>query len=247
MKNSGTVLLCAFLLAACAVDRNNAAPQVQLDESSASADLQACSYTDAYAQLDPDSIQIQNLLLEFVPDALDQDTLIQASTDVVLATVCSIEGGSTVHEIKHKIVLPYTYGTLTILKSLKGDLSAGQTIHFTRSGGIIAYEEYLQTLEPSQRNAVASVTEKPAYIKQKVSEDIDIEVGKSYLVYLSDDSYQVKPDAYAILGYQGGLREVRAARDLQITPETPFSEIEVYQFIDNSWDPLTLIFTDSSQ
>ena len=229
MKNSGTVLLCAFLLAACAVDRNNAAPQVQLDESSASADLQACSYTDAYAQLDPDSIQIQNLLLEFVPDALDQDTLIQASTDVVLATVCSIEGGSTVHEIKHKIVLPYTYGTLTILKSLKGDLSAGQT------------------LEPSQRNAVASVTEKPAYIKQKVSEDIDIEVGKSYLVYLSDDSYQVKPDAYAILGYQGGLREVRAARDLQITPETPFSEIEVYQFIDNSWEPLTLIFTDSSQ
>lgn len=70
---------------------------------------------------------------------------------------------------------------------------------------------------------------------------------KSYLVYLSDDSYQVKPDGYAILGYQGGLREVRTARDLQITPETPFSEIEVYQFIDNSWEPLTLIFTDSSQ
>ena len=180
--------------------------------------------------------------MEFVPDALDQDTLIQASTDVVLATVCSIEGGSTVHEIKHKIVLPYTYGTLTILKSLKGDLSAGQTIHFTRSGGIIAYEEYLQTLEPSQRNAVASATEKPAYIKQKVSEDIDIEVGKSYLVYLSDDSYQVKPDAYAILGYQGGLREVRTARDLQITPETLFSEIEAFSYKKETWEKLSIKF-----
>ena len=51
---------------------------------------------------------------------------------------------------------------------MKGDLSSGQKIHFTRSGGIVTVDEYLQTLEPAQREAFASAAEKPAYIKQKV-------------------------------------------------------------------------------
>ena len=99
-----------------------------------SASVLACSYTDAYAQLDPDSIRVQNQLLEFSPGAFEHETLLSASTDVVIATVCSIEGGSTYNESKQTTIAPYTYGTLTILESVKGDLDVYKRQSLGRMG-----------------------------------------------------------------------------------------------------------------
>ena len=244
MKRFYSIVLCILFTAACSLNVTPDTASLGLSVApSPSASVLACSYTDAYAQLDPDSIRVQNQLLEFFPGALEHETLLSASTDVVIATVCSIEGGSTYNESKQTTIAPYTYGTLTILKSVKGDLSSGQTIHFTRSGGIVPYDDYLRSLETTQREAFASAAEKPAYIKQKVDGDIDIEVGKTYLIYLSDDEvYQTQSSSYAILGHQGGLREIRNSENQLITMETPLCHIKVFSNIKQIWENFSKLF-----
>ena len=246
MKRFYSIVLCVLFTAACGLNDKPDTASLGLSAApSPSASVLACSYTDAYAQLDPDSIRVQNQLLEFSPGVLEHETLLSASTDVVIATVCSIEGGSTYNESKQTTMTPYTYGTLSILKSVKGDLSSGQTIHFTRSGGIVPVDDYLRSLEPAQREAFASAAEKPAYIKQKVDGDIDIEVGKTYLIYLSDDEiYQARSSSYAILGHQGGLRAIRNSENLPVTPETSLSNLEAYQLTTDSWESFNLLFSD---
>ena len=104
MKRFYSIVLCVLFTAACGLNDKPDTASLGLSAApSPSASVLACSYTDAYAQLDPDSIRVQNQLLEFSPGVLEHETLLSASTDVVIATVCSIEGGSTYNESKQDV------------------------------------------------------------------------------------------------------------------------------------------------
>ncbi len=72
----------------------------------------------------------------------------------------------------------------------------------------------------------------------KFNGDIDIEVGKTYLVYLTSPEYGIgtfaKEDSYTIDSFQGGLREIDAT---SITNEEPLNMMVLNNFT-NSWEKL---------
>ena len=72
MKRFYSIVLCVLFTAACSpTDKPDTAKLGLSTAPSPSASVLACSYTDAYAQLDPDSIRVQNQLLEFFPGGVE--------------------------------------------------------------------------------------------------------------------------------------------------------------------------------
>lgn len=70
------------------------------------------------------------------------------------------------------------------------------------------------TLSEPQRDKFDSTftgQAKPEFINIQFSEDIQPELGKTYLVYLIDDT-RINSDGYLIYGFGAGLREVEPSR-----------------------------------
>ncbi|MSA70310.1 hypothetical protein [Holdemania massiliensis] len=230
--------LCLTLLVACSL---KSAPADLKEFNPPEAD--PCLYTDAYAKLDPKSIQIQKRWIELLPEALTAEALTAQSTDIVLASVCSITGGSNFNEATQSYVSPFTLGKLKIIRSLKGSLEEHQIIGYARPGGIVSAADWLLA-SPASSHVKTNPSE-PAYIHEKIAEDIEVEVGKVYLLYLSCSvETALDPDAYTILGYQEGMREIHSLDQSEITAETPLSHIEVYSNVDQRWEPLDSCFLD---
>lgn len=229
-------ILCLTLLGACSF--RTASDDLKGSEP---LDGDPCLYTDAYAQLDPQTIELQERQVELMPEAFTAETLAAQSTDIVLASVCSITGGSNFNEAAQSYVSPFTQGQLKIIRSLKGSLEERQVIAYARPGGIVSHTDWL--LANPASNHVKTDQPEPAYIYEKIAEDIDVEVGKVYLLYLSrSDETALDPDAYTILGYQGGMREIQSQGQAEISAETPLSQIEVYSNVDQRWERLDSYF-----
>jgi len=167
---------------------------------------------NAYANISGDDIQ------RTVNDA---DILWEPNSYSVVALVHidSIEGGRTYSPIFEQYVSPQTYGKMTVREVYRGDISIGEQLNYSRLGGIVAYDEYWKNLNEQQQEKILYLNngKKPdtkEYIEVKFSDDIDIEVGKDYLVYLipqtsKDSTYH----EYLIDGVQFGLREVKGSGD----------------------------------
>ena len=107
-------ILCLTLLGACSF--RTASDDLKGSEP---LDGDPCLYTDAYAKLDPQTIELQERQVELMPEAFTAETLAAQSTDIVLASVCSITGGSNFNEAAQSYVSPFTQGQLKIIRSLK--------------------------------------------------------------------------------------------------------------------------------
>ena len=110
-------ILCLTLLGACSF--RTASDDLKGSEP---LDGDPCLYTDAYAQLDPQTIELQERQVELMLEAFTAETLAAQSTDIVLASVCSITGGSN-------------------FRSLKGSLEERQVIAYARPGGIVSHTD----------------------------------------------------------------------------------------------------------
>ena len=65
----------------------------------------------------------------------------------------------------------------------------------------------------------------------------EIEEGKTYLMYINpENAYYGKPNTYAIVGLQGGLREVQNANNTRSA-----SDLKVLNNFTNSWEALSSI------
>lgn len=113
-------------------------------------------------------------------------------------------------DMKYNDVVGYTYGQLTVLHVLSGNLSVGEEIEYAKPGGVIEYSKWNAAQPQADQEKRAYLLDKnneqePAYVDILLENDIHIEAGKPYLIYLkfSDDM-----NRYEIIGLGNGLREV---------------------------------------
>lgn len=134
-------------------------------------------------------------------------------------------------------VYPYTYGKMTVLEVYKGAIEDNKQANYYRLGGIVTYQQHYDGLNEAQRSKFDSVEhkERPEYIEQKFANDIDIEINKDYLVYLvSEIVYYGKDNGYAIIGFEGGLREVKGNLKMK-------SDVQVFNNFTKTWESLTSV------
>lgn len=198
-------------------------------------------YSNAYASIDPLEIKTISSLLEYSFNITDSQAMMVKSEYIVLATITSIDGGSNENEsTNQRISFPYTYGKLEIINVYQGDLEPNQEINYTRSGGIIPYEEYSLSLEERHKPTQAQIECQLPYVKYIAEDAIEIEVGTTYLIYLSlNKENPLRKNAYSIVGWGGGLKEVRNIGNSSVKESTPTSEIEVFNNFNQTWEPLS--------
>ena len=111
--------------------------------------------------------------------------------------------------ITGEYVYPYTYGTIFIDKVYKGDIEEESTLNYIRSGGIISYQDWYDSLSQAKKDKHDYLSKgvNPKYVKSMFNDDIDIEPGKTYLMYMEDANSRSNNE-YMIAAWQAGLREV---------------------------------------
>lgn len=151
----------------------------------------------------------------------DPASIAEYSTYAVIADVVSIDGCSAYNASTGKYGEIYTYGKLSVHECLMGDLNAGDVISFMKPGGVVTWDEYEKSLHDAEKEKVNSdIKEIPKYVSYMVSDDIEIEEGKTYLIFLWQSPTPAIEDAVCIQGYQGGLREFDAQRRLVLNNTT---------------------------
>lgn len=145
------------------------------------------------------------LLEEFTPQKIGND-----ADSIALATVLTLDNADP-----DASMVGMTNGTMLINQVLSGDLSKGQVINYSKPGGMMKMSEWEES-QPDAANqkrqylreqSNASEDLNKTYINLKISGDIEIEAGKSYLVYLKSNN-----GSYEIIGLGNGLRELDVAQ-----------------------------------
>ena len=156
------------------------------------------------------------LVQEFSPEKIGQD-----ADDIALVTVISLDEADP-----NGSLVGSTNGTLMVNNVIKGELSNGQVINYTKPGGMMKMSEWEKT-QPEAANAKRKYLREKSglttdtenmYINMLISGDIEIEAGKSYLAYLKENS----KSQYEIIGLGNGLRELNVTQTNNIAA-TQFS------------------------
>lgn len=140
-------------------------------------------------------------------------------SDVVAIVKVETAKGQNYNPVRKEYVPIYTTGTLKVNKIVKNindtKVVEGESIDFVRLGGKIKYSEYLKGLTKAERTKIESVVNSNEkmrnanekdniVINDKFLDDIEIEEGKEYVVFLK---YVSDYEKYNIIGFEHGLRE----------------------------------------
>lgn len=152
-----------------------------------------------------------NSSLDLAIDIKDSIVLYNESDYIAIVKVNKIEGSSNYNNLTESTVYPYTYGKMTVLKTLKGELEENKTIKFYKLGGTLKLDDYYNNLSETEKNKFnQNKPNNATYVKFNIEDDIDIEENKIYLVYLNARNvYDNEEDSYGIFGLAGGLREIK--------------------------------------
>lgn len=164
-----------------------------------------------------ENITVMNRIVDTAIALSDSQALAMQSTNIALVRIDSLDGANNYSEVTQQYVSPYTYGQMTLLQNIQGELSSGKNYEFYRLGGTLPAEQYYAGTLSAEQNAkrlelqaARGESDEGKYIKDYAMDDVEIEAGKTYLAYLvPENSYYGMPDTYAIIGFQGGLREAR--------------------------------------
>lgn len=177
--------------------------------------------------------------MSYTIDLSNPSDVAEQADYVALVHIGQIEGADNYSTLSEEYTIPYTYGKMTVLEVLQGDLAPASGLRFYRIGGTISYDRYFEGLSQPQQEKLLSTLEKgskPDKIKFQIEDNIDIEENKDYLVYLKKDTAYAKEDGYGIICFAGGLREVKAEQD-DISLENP--NTQVFNNFTQQWENLT--------
>ena len=129
---------------------------------------------------------------------------------IVIGTIKSLDGVVNYNPTKEDYVMTRTVGTIEVDKVIKGNLAEDE-IPFIKLGGIIPISEYEKGIPEEQAekfgfNQMSEEEKETKYISEQLEEDIEIEQGKTYLMYLK---YYSDYGKYSICYLQYGIREVK--------------------------------------
>ena len=198
MKKITNVIAITILLFGCSTKNSTDNSNVNEEKVYKNAYLDYEDIEEIYTNADLVGINIE-----------DSSEIYKAAKYIVIATVESIDGGSNKNLITGEYVYPYTYGTIFIDKVYKGDIEEGSTLNYIRSGGIISYQDWYDSLSQAKKDKHDYLSKgvNPKYVKSMFNDDIDIEPGKTYLMYMEDANSRSNNE-YMIAAWQAGLREV---------------------------------------
>ena len=149
---------------------------------------------------------------DMIEDISKKEIRRKLSDNIVIAKVSKINGARNVDPNTGEETLIMTEGELEILDVLKGDIK-DKNIKFRRVGGKMNYAEYLKG-SPIKREKLKNNPEMDIYSKEEkekmmieecANEDIKLEEGKTYLMYLK---YNKELGTNLVKFYQYGTREL---------------------------------------
>ena len=149
---------------------------------------------------------------DMIEDISKKEIRRKLSDNIVIAKVSKINGATNVDPKTGEETLIMTEGELEILDVLKGDIK-DKNIKFRRVGGRMNYAEYLKG-SPIKREKLKNNPEMDTYSKEEkekmmieeyANEDIKLEEGKTYLMYLK---YNKELGTNLVKFYQYGAREL---------------------------------------
>lgn len=148
-------------------------------------------------------------------DISDNKILEKLSDYIAIIKIESIDGSTNINrKTKEPVIDIYSYGKAKVIETIKGKLASN--IKFTRSGGSMPYDEWLKgDIDPQKIESVRKESNlekkdtKKIIVRYKNMGDIDLEVNKTYLVYMSQSKEFNYDNEYIITGFQYGLREVK--------------------------------------
>ena len=139
-------------------------------------------------------------------EAYTPESLGEEADDIVIASVISLDDGDP-----ETGLFGVTTGKLLINQTLQGDLQQGQVVEYIKNGGVMNMAEWEDT-QPVNANLKRAYLRQQAgvdidldntYINIVISDDIEIEEGYTYLIYLKKNN-----DKYEIIGLDMGLRKL---------------------------------------
>ena len=154
--------------------------------------------------------------------------------NIALIEITDVEGSSNYNDKLNIYVDIFTYGNAVVKEVYKGNLKKDDKIAFTRLGGEIEFDQWKKGLNERQLNRLKD-DEVYTTVFSKSEDDIDVEKGKTYLVFLDHTSSQ-KDNEYAITGFAYGMREIDTSKTL-----TRSSEIMVKNNFTGKYEPLSSI------
>ncbi|MEF9967791.1 hypothetical protein [Anaerorhabdus sp.] len=227
-------IVCTLLLFGCTTNNNKTVSDYKEDYK----------FYNAYETISKDDTLFIQSQADMSIDLRDPKVVAANSDSIVIATIQSIDGGDILNKVKGTYCHPYTYGTMIIESTIKGDLESGTEVKYTRMGGIVSFNKYLSSLPTAKRDKLLSQPQASnvQYVDYTFGDDIEIEVGKTYLMYLIDpENSIVDPNAYRITMWQGGMREVRGNNVNSDLRSASLNEIQIYNNFTNEWENLDTI------
>ena len=157
-------------------------------------------------------------------DYSDINQMKEIAEDIVIAKVTKIEGGTNYNQGLKMYGSNNTIGEIEILQLLKGDLNVNDVVPFIRCGGTVETTEYVKSLndkrkyliEQAEKNGQETMLDYK-YVKEIEIGDIEIEEGKTYLMFICYDPYN---ERYEIFGQQYGLREYDSNTKMVLNNDT---------------------------
>lgn len=237
MKFSKTlvILLCSLAFVACA-DKHEKASNKAVENREQATEAEGIKYFDYLDEINAQDIEIVSTQAEYEIDISNIENLINAYDHAFIGTIESIDGCSTTIGMNSFNFMPKTYGKVSVLDNLKGDIHQDE-IQFARAGGVISiadYEKYApkemiinddkHRLDANQGN----IDKENTYQNFRLENDIVLEAGKTYLFF----GTFYESGVFLIDAAQYGAREIRQ-KDTNITTFRTLPEVNSLEVKNN--------------
>lgn len=149
------------------------------------------------------------IMADFHEDYHNYDYLNKNLSKIVIGTVVSVD--EIIYE--EGMFIPYTKGTILIQNTLYGDNVDNEIISFIRGGGYMSMAQYNAASPKEDREKRERLCKENGgncdfenqYVKFQFENDIEIEAGKTYLMYLGESKLE---NVYSLFALEAGLKEI---------------------------------------
>lgn len=192
--------------------------------------------TDEMLENSETSTMYAELKSEFTPEIMFNE-----SDAIALVTITTIDGASMEYS-----AYGMTYGTMVVDNIIYGNIEVNENglVGFFKPGGLVSIADYdahdnqaaVEKRDYLREQAGIEIDKENSYMNLKVENDVELEVGKTYLAYLH---FRDKYGKYEIVGLRNGLREVNVAQQTRVkTQSLDLNNIQIKNNVTGEWEDL---------
>lgn len=173
-------------------------------------------------------------------DFSDTQVLSELSDYIAIIRVDSVDGVTNINRKLNKpVIMPFTYGSASVLQVIKG--SVPDEISYIRSGGMMTYDKWVEGQNNPEKlkalradSDLADIPPEDILVDCNMENDINIEVGKTYLAFMCRNDSSNFENEYVIQGFQYGLRELQEPNSAAAAQSA--AELKVKNNMTGAWE-----------